>query len=79
MTPEQHRERWGLPADYPMAPPNYAKARSKRAKEMGLGQQRRKGETGGEGSAAGPREAAKTTAELAKVTSPAPRQGRKAR
>lgn len=42
MTPEQYREKWGLPADYPMVAPNYAEARSKLAKEMGLGQQRRK-------------------------------------
>src|SRR5918911_3306683 len=42
MTPEQYRERWGLPADYPMVAPNYAKARSQLAKDMGLGQQRRK-------------------------------------
>jgi predicted transcriptional regulator len=42
MTPEQYREKWGLPADYSMVAPNYAKARSELAKEMGLGQQRRK-------------------------------------
>jgi predicted transcriptional regulator len=42
MTPVQYREKWGLPADYPMVAPNYAKARSELAKEMGLGQQRRK-------------------------------------
>jgi len=42
MTPEQYREKWGLPADYPMVAPNYAVARSKLAKEMGLGQQRRR-------------------------------------
>jgi predicted transcriptional regulator len=42
MTPEQYRERWGLPVDYPMVAPNYAKARSQLAKQMGLGQQRRK-------------------------------------
>ena len=42
MTPEPYREKWGLPADYPMVAPNYAKARSELAKEMGLGQQRRK-------------------------------------
>src|SRR5690606_8355351 len=42
MTPEQYREKWGLPADYPMVAPNYAKARSQLAKEMGLGQQRRR-------------------------------------
>ena len=42
MTPEQYRERWALPSDYPMVAPNYAKARSQLAKDMGLGQQRRK-------------------------------------
>jgi len=42
LTPEQYREKWGLPSDYPMVAPNYAKARSELAKEMGLGQQRRK-------------------------------------
>ena len=42
MTPEAYREKWGLPADYPMVAPNYAKARSQLAKEMGLGQQRRR-------------------------------------
>jgi predicted transcriptional regulator len=40
MTPEQYREKWGLPADYPMVAPNYAAARSHLAKQMGLGQQR---------------------------------------
>lgn len=42
MTPEQYREKWGLPADYPMVAPNYANARSELAKKMGLGQQRRR-------------------------------------
>jgi predicted transcriptional regulator len=37
MTPEQYRERWGLPADYPMVAPNYARRRSHLAKEIGLG------------------------------------------
>lgn len=37
MTPEQYRDRWGLAADYPMVSPNYAKQRSKLAKEIGLG------------------------------------------
>ncbi len=37
MTPEQYRERWGLPSDYPMVAPNYAKQRSKLAKDIGLG------------------------------------------
>ena len=42
MTPEQYREKWSLPADYPMVAPNYAAARSQLAKQMGLGQQRRR-------------------------------------
>ena len=42
MTPEQYREKWGLAADYPMVAPNYAAARSQLAKQMGLGQQRRR-------------------------------------
>ena len=42
MTPEQYRDKWGLPADYPMVAPNYAVARSQLAKKMGLGQQARK-------------------------------------
>lgn len=42
LTPEEYRARWNLPADYPMVAPNYAAARSRLAKDMGLGQQRRK-------------------------------------
>ena len=42
MTPEQYREKWGLAVDYPMVSPNYAAARSQLAKQMGLGQQRRR-------------------------------------
>lgn len=42
MTPEDYRERWGLPADYPMVAPNYAQQRSKLAKEIGLGTTGRK-------------------------------------
>lgn len=42
LSPEQYREKWGLPPDYPMVAPNYAEARSQLAKKMGLGQQRRK-------------------------------------
>ena len=42
MSPEEYREKWGLPADYPMVAPNYAAARSDLAKKMGLGQQRRR-------------------------------------
>jgi predicted transcriptional regulator len=41
MTPEQYRIRWHLPHEYPMVAPGYAETRSKMAKSMGLGQQRR--------------------------------------
>lgn len=37
LSPEEYRRKWGLPADYPMTAPNYAKHRSKVAKEIGLG------------------------------------------
>ncbi len=37
ITPEQYRQKWGLPLDYPMVSPNYAKRRSSFAKEIGLG------------------------------------------
>lgn len=42
LTPEQYRERWGLPADYPMVAPNYAKQRSALAKKIGLGTSHRR-------------------------------------
>ena len=38
MSPEEYRAKWSLPKDYPMVAPNYAKARSDLAKQMGLGQ-----------------------------------------
>jgi predicted transcriptional regulator len=54
MTPEQYRVKWGLPRDYPMVAPNYAKRRSELARTLGLGQQRRK-----RTAAAGPAASAK--------------------
>jgi predicted transcriptional regulator len=42
MTPEAYRERWGLTADYPMVAPNYARQRSRLAKEIGLGTRARR-------------------------------------
>ena len=42
MTPEGYRERWGLPTDYPMVAPNYARQRSRLAKEIGLGTRARR-------------------------------------
>ena len=47
MTPEEYRERWRLPPDYPMVAPNYAKQRSALAKKIGLGTKRRKRSRGG--------------------------------
>ena len=40
MTPDEYRTKWGLPSDYPMVAPNYAKARSDLALKLGLGQRR---------------------------------------
>ena len=45
MTPDQYRAKWNLPADYPMVAPNYAAVRSQLAKQMGLGHQRRRGDS----------------------------------
>ncbi len=49
LTPEEYRERWGLPKDYPMVAPSYAEARSRLAKEMGLGQKGRASRRGAAG------------------------------
>ncbi|HUZ72838.1 MAG TPA: MucR family transcriptional regulator [Stellaceae bacterium] len=45
MTPEEYRERWQLPPDYPMVAPNYARQRSRLAKEIGLGTRGRRSGT----------------------------------
>lgn len=42
LSPDAYREKWDLPADYPMVAPTYAEARSRLAKEMGLGQRRKR-------------------------------------
>ena len=44
MTPDEYRAKWGLDADYPMVAPNYARRRSEFAKQIGLGQKRRRAE-----------------------------------
>lgn len=41
LSPEEYREKWNLPYDYPMVAPNYAAARSALAKKMGLGKRRK--------------------------------------
>ena len=66
LTPEQYREKWGLPRDYPMVAPNYAAKRSELAKSMGLGQ-KRKGQT---------KLAARSAATISRVSSEAPKRGR---
>ena len=40
MTPDEYRTKWGLPDNYPMVAPKYAKARSRLAKKIGLGRKR---------------------------------------
>jgi predicted transcriptional regulator len=49
ITPDEYRAKWGLPRDYPMVAPNYAKSRSELARSMGLG--RKAGTTGGQAAA----------------------------
>ena len=68
LTPEAYREKWGLPSDYPMVSPNYAKTRSELAKSMGLGQQRSKG---------APTDAAANDTVKGEPTSPPAKRGRK--
>jgi predicted transcriptional regulator len=52
MSPEQYREKWGLPADYPMVAPDYAAKRSALAKQIGLGTKPRTGKPARRGKAA---------------------------
>jgi len=49
MTPEEYREKWGLPASYPMVSPNYSATRSQMAKTIGLGQIRSRAAGKGKG------------------------------
>ncbi len=64
LTPEQYREKWGLPRDYPIVAPNYSAQRSALAKSMGLGESRKN--------------AAKTAATSETITADAPKKrGRK--
>jgi predicted transcriptional regulator len=51
MTPEQYRDKWGLPPDYPMVAPNYARQRSSLAKKIGLGTKPRAPAKSGSGRA----------------------------
>ena len=72
MTPEDYRTKWGLPKDYPMVAPNYAKARSEMARSMGLGQGgrgRKKAANANTNAKAAP----KTSAKSAKAKTPGKR------
>jgi predicted transcriptional regulator len=62
MSPDEYRKRWGLPTEYPMVAPNYAKHRSTLAREIGLGTRRRSAE---------PSEPAEPAAKLRSVRAPA--------
>jgi predicted transcriptional regulator len=53
LSPQQYREKWGLPRDYPMVAPTYSEHRSEMAKRLGLG--RKPAEEGGEGEGGGRR------------------------
>ncbi len=64
MTPSQYREKWGLPADYPMVAPAYAKQRSALAKSLGLG---RKSSAAEPETGAGPAPSKKPRSKAAKV------------
>lgn len=63
LSPEDYRRKWGLPADYPMVAPNYAKRRSQFAKDIGLGRSSTKGTT-------------KTATKTASKKAPAKKRGR---
>ena len=52
LTPQQYREKWGLPKDFPMVAPNYAAQRSELAKKLGLGQKGPAARKGGSKKAA---------------------------
>jgi predicted transcriptional regulator len=53
LTPDEYRAKWGLPRDYPMVAPNYAKTRSELAKSLGLGRKRSETEAAPTANASG--------------------------
>ncbi|WP_298958809.1 MucR family transcriptional regulator [uncultured Methylobacterium sp.] len=78
LTPEQYRQKWGLPPDYPMVASNYAAQRSELARTSGLGQRRRgQGAADPAESEPEPVEAAPAQPEPAPEETPAPRRRRK--
>ena len=71
LSPEQYREKWGLPRDYPMVAPNYAKQRSELAKSLGLGQLRRQRDQAEDAAPVEPVQAAPAKGRRKKVVEPA--------
>jgi predicted transcriptional regulator len=76
MTPEQYRQKWGLPANYPMVAPDYAARRSELAKTIGLGHKPPGAEPPVVKPAAAKPASAKTPAAKPPATKPAPRARR---
>jgi predicted transcriptional regulator len=72
MTPDQYREKWDLPGNYPMVAPNYAKRRSALAKQRGLGRKA----AAASAAAAGPRHATRRSAKVARPSRARARRGR---
>lgn len=62
MTPQQYREKWGLPRDYPMTAPEYSERRSAMAKSLGLGRKMQEGRKAKAGARRGRKAAAKSAA-----------------
>jgi predicted transcriptional regulator len=74
LSPEQYREKWGLPADYPMVAPNYAEHRSALAKRLGLGRKPAEAEAEGEVEVAEAPEPAPRAMPKATLRDPEPRR-----
>jgi predicted transcriptional regulator len=72
MTPDQYRERWGLPHDYPMVAPKYAAHRSSLAKSIGLGRKV------AQDAVEGPVEEEEIEIEIEEAAPEPPRRGRRA-
>jgi predicted transcriptional regulator len=73
MTPDEYRSKWGLPKDYPMVAPNYAKARSEMARNMGLVQGGRGRKPAAAKAAAAPKAAKAAKAPKAAKAAKAPK------
>lgn len=77
MTPEQYRQRWNLPADYPMVAPNYAEKRRELAKKIGLGRKPAAKAAPAAPKSAAPAAAKSAAPATAKSAAPAAKRGRR--